>query len=189
MVTGRWVCRFAGQPVKGVIVYFHGSDQNAHVIQDDRKHTDFFDPLLRAGYAVVAADADGNAFGNLASRQDHRQLTAGAKKKYGSAPIFFVAESMGALSALALLGEDTGRQIKGMVGVSPLMGISPTLRSVSFIADAWGGHVPDSADPMGWPPEVFSGRTFRLYVPTEDQVIPASASARPSLTVSVRWRL
>src|SRR5262245_56668004 len=56
----------AGQPVKGLVIYFHGSDQNARVIADDRKHTDLFDPLLRAGYAIVSADADGNAFGNPA---------------------------------------------------------------------------------------------------------------------------
>jgi hypothetical protein len=167
-----------GQPVKGLIVYFHGSDQNAQVTQVDRKHTDFFDPLLRSGYAVVSADAEGNAFGNPASRHDYRQLIAAAQQKYVAEPLFFVAESMGALPASALISEDTGRQVKGMVGISPLMGLPPDTRSVSFIAGPWGGQVPDRADPLSWPPEAFSDRSFRLYAPKDDKVIPANASAR-----------
>jgi alpha-beta hydrolase superfamily lysophospholipase len=167
-----------GQPVKGVVVYFHGSDQNAGFIRDDEKHADFFDPLLRAGVAVVAADADGNAFGNPTSRQDYRSLMAAAQKKYGSERLYFVAESMGALPALALLSEDSGRQIKGMVGISPLMGIPASARSVNFIAGPWGGLVPDRGDPLAWSPQVFADRSFRLYASTDDEVIPADASAQ-----------
>jgi pimeloyl-ACP methyl ester carboxylesterase len=168
----------AGQEVKALVVYFHGSDQNASVIEDDRRHTDFFDPLLRAGYAVVSADANGNAFGNPASREDYRRLTAAAQQKYGAVPIFFVAESMGALAALALISEDTGRQVKGMVGISPLMGLPPDARSVSFIEGPWGGPVPETADPLTWPPESFAGRSFQLYASKKDKVIPANASAQ-----------
>jgi pimeloyl-ACP methyl ester carboxylesterase len=65
---------------------------------------------LRAGYAVVSADANGNAFGNPASREDYRLLIKAALQHYGPKPVLFVAESMGALAALALISEDTGRQ-------------------------------------------------------------------------------
>jgi pimeloyl-ACP methyl ester carboxylesterase len=168
----------AGQTVKGVVVYFHGSDQTARVIKDDRKHTDFFDPILRAGYAVVAADAGGNAFGNPESQDAYRNLIDQARQKYVTGKLFYVAESMGGIAALTLLSEDKERAVKGMVGISPLMGLPPSAQSVSYIAGPWGGTVPPSANPLGWNPIVFSGRQFSLYVPRWDKVIPENASAK-----------
>ena len=166
-------------PIKGLIVYFHGSDQNARFIEYDRRHTDLFDPFLRAGYAVVASDAQGNAYGNFASRQDYRRLIVAAQKKYGEGPLFFVAESMGALAALALLSEDSNRHVVGMVGISPLMGLPPESRTVSYINYVWGNHgIPPIANPLAWQPETFAGRRFRLYAAKDDKVIPPVASAR-----------
>ena len=167
-----------GEQAKAVVVYFHGSDQTARVIRDDEKHRNLFDPLLRAGYAVVAADAGGNAFGNLKSREDYRELIAAARQKYGIVPVFFVAESMGALAALALLRESTDRSIMGLVGISPLVGLPPQARAVNFIADPWNGAVPDSADPMTWPVDAFAHRDFRFYIPDHDRVIPAGATGK-----------
>jgi predicted alpha/beta hydrolase family esterase len=167
-----------GQQIKGLVIYFHGSDQDAHVIEDDRKHTDLFDPALRAGYAVVAANAQGNAFGNPASLEDYRRLIAAAQRKYIAGPIFFVAESMGAIAALSLIKEDMGRQVKGMVGVSPLMGLPDEVRQVNFVAGPWAGHVPETADPLTWAPHLFEGRNFLLYASSEDKVVPANASAQ-----------
>jgi pimeloyl-ACP methyl ester carboxylesterase len=167
----------AGQPVTGIAVYFHGADQSARFIRDSEKHRNVFDPLLRAGLAVVAADAHGNAFGNPESREDYRRLIASARARYGIVPLFFVAESMGALAALALMSEDTQHDVKGMVGISPLMGLPPDIRSVGFIEGPWHREVPDSADPLTWSPEVFAGRSFRLYASQDDTVIPANASA------------
>jgi pimeloyl-ACP methyl ester carboxylesterase len=166
-----------GQPVKGIAVYFHGADQNARVIRDEEKVRNVFDPLLRAGMAVVAADAGGNAYGNPGSREDYRRLIAAARAKYGNVPLYFVAESMGALAALALISEDVQHEVKGMVGISPLMGLPHEVRSVDFIMNAWNGEVPESADPLSWPSEAFAGRSFRLYTSPEDDVIPADASA------------
>jgi pimeloyl-ACP methyl ester carboxylesterase len=166
-----------GQPVKGIVVYFHGADQDARVIRSSEKHRNVFDPLLRAGMAVVAADADGNAFGNPKSRDQYRRLIAAARAKYGRVPLYFVAESMGALAALALISEDTQREVKGMVGISPLMGLPPDIRYVSFIAGPWQEPVPDVGDPLSWPPSAFADRPFRLYASPDDDVIPTNASA------------
>jgi pimeloyl-ACP methyl ester carboxylesterase len=166
-----------GEPIKGIVVYFHGSDQNARIIRDSERHRNVFDPLLRGGLAIVAADAEGDAYGNLASREDYRRLIAAARAKYGQVPLFFVAESMGALAALALINEDTQRDVKGMVGITALMGLPPDIRTVSFIEGPWQGTVPSNADPLSWPPDAFAGRSFRLYTSPDDKVIPPSASA------------
>jgi hypothetical protein len=168
----------SGQPVKGLIVYFHGSDQTARVILDHQKYRDFFDPLLRDGYAVVAADADGNAYGNPESLEDYRRLVTAAQKKYGDQPLFFVSESMGTLAALGLISEDTDRQVKALTGISPLMGLPKDIRSVPFVRGPWAGVIPDSADPLSWPPATLADRSFRLYVASEDKVIPANAGAK-----------
>lgn len=168
----------AEQPVKALVVYFHGSDQTARVIRDDEKHRNLFDPLLRAGYAVVAADAGGNAFGNPDSREDYRRLILAARQKYGLRPVFFVAESMGALAALALLSESADRSVLGMAGISPLVGLPSNARAVNFIAAPWGGSVPDAADPMSWPPGTFAHHTFRFYLPGNDNVVPEGATGK-----------
>lgn len=168
----------AGEPVKALVVYFHGSDQNAQVIRDDEKHAGFFDPMLRAGYAVVAADAQGNAYGNPESRADYRRLITHAEQKYGNVPIFYVAESMGALAALALLGEDTQHRVRGFVGVTPVMALPPQARQLSYIIGPWAGPVPDTADPVTWSRELFAGRDFRLYRSDQDTTVPDIAGAR-----------
>jgi hypothetical protein len=169
----------AGKAMKGVIIYFHGSDQKADVTVTDPKHKDFFQPMLEAGYAVVSADAGGNAFGNLASRQTYRELILSAEGAYRAPTAFFVAESMGALAALALLSEPAGLGAKGMVGISPLMGIPPAGREIAYIVYAWGGQspVPAEADPLSWPPKAFAGRNFDLYYSDTDRVVPPQASA------------
>jgi hypothetical protein len=87
------------------------------------KHKAFFAPLLRAGYVVGSADADGNSYGNPASRGGIPPPIFSAQAKYAVEPLFFVAESIGALPALASVSEDAPSQIKSMVGITPLMGI------------------------------------------------------------------
>lgn len=166
-----------GQRVKGIVVYLHGADQNARVIRDSEKHRNVLDPLLRLGYAIVAADAQGNAYANPASVEDYRRLIVAAKDKYGAVPLYFVAESMGALAALTLIREDSARDIKAMVGISPLMGLPSEVRAVSFVNGPWQGHIPTAADPLSWPPEAFGDRAFRLYTSPEDKIIPENASA------------
>ena len=169
--------RLGDGPVVGIVVYFHGSDQDAQVITTSAKHADFFAPLLQAGYAVVSADAGGNAYGNLPSRNDYRDLVKAAEARYGSSVAVYVAESMGALAALALLRDDVGHRVKGLVGITPLMGLPNYIRATTFIADQWGGDVTDAADPLSWPPNTFAGRDIRLYQAASDHVIPRGATA------------
>jgi alpha-beta hydrolase superfamily lysophospholipase len=148
------------------------------VIHEHPNHRALLEPLVRAGYAVVAAEAGGNAFGNPASLDDYRQLMNAARTKFGAEPMIFVAESMGALPALSLLREDTEHRIRGMVGITPLMGLPANMRTVDFVANAWHGSVPDTADPMQWPPDTFAGRAFQLYQADQDKIIPYGARAR-----------
>jgi hypothetical protein len=169
-------------PIKGVIVYFHGKGQHPDVIYKNPKHRALFAPLLRSGYAVVASEAGGDAFGNPLSLNDYRGLAVAATTKYHAPPKLFVAESMGALASLALLTEDYGWQIRGMVGITPLMGIPAEDRSIDAVKDAWRDGVPPTADPMEWDPKSLEHRAFLLYQADHDEVIPTGATARDFAT-------
>ena len=161
---------------KGIVVFFHGMDQDHREPLSDAKHKELSDSLLGAGYAMVSADAGGNALGNPGSQAAYRKLIADAITAYGSDRIFFLAESMGAVPALILYGDNT-IPVRGMAGVSPLMGIPPSARDISYVAAAWNGNVPDSADGMSWAPDRVVDKRFRLYASPDDTVIPKDAGA------------
>lgn len=165
-----------GAAISGVVVYFHGMDQDAEVTRRDDKHKQLSENLLRAGFAVVSANAGGNAFGNPSSQQAYRELISAAQQKYKTDNVVFVAESMGALPALMLLADPQMAHVDAFAGITPAMGIPVGARSLNFVADAWGGVVPDSADPMSWPPDRLAKKHFRLYVGNQDNVIPPGAT-------------
>lgn len=165
-----------GQPVQGIVVYFHGMDQGAEVTRMDDKHSALTEQLLRAGYAVVSADAEGNAFGNPASQQAYSYLIDSARQRYATDRVVFVAESMGALPALLLWSSLPPGEVTAMAGITPAMGMPVGVRSMDFVLGPWGGAVPESADPMSWPPEALAGDHIRLYVGDNDNVIPPGAT-------------
>lgn len=165
-----------GQPVSGIVVYFHGMDQNAEVTRLDGKHNAMTEQLLRAGYAVISADAEGNAFGNPASQGAYRNLMDTARERYATDRVVFVAESMGALPALLLWSSLPPGEITAMAGITPAMGMPIGVRSMDFVVAPWGGVVPESADPMSWPPEKLAGDRIRLYIASQDNVIPPGAT-------------
>ncbi|ACY20355.1 hypothetical protein Gbro_1045 [Gordonia bronchialis DSM 43247] len=76
------------------------------------------------------------------------------------------------------MAEPAYRNVRSMVGISPLTGIPPTLRGVDFIADAWDGPVPDRADPLSFYPKRFAGKRFRFFYSPADTVVPTGADAR-----------
>jgi len=165
-----------GEPVHGIVVYFHGMDQGAEVTRMDDKHSALTEQLLRAGYAVVSADAEGNAFGNPASQQAYSYLIDSARERYGTDRVVFVAESMGALPALLLWTSLPPGEVTAMAGITPAMGMPIGVRSMDFVIGPWGGAVPESADPMSWLPEKLAGDHIRLYVGDNDNVIPPGAT-------------
>lgn len=166
-----------GVTVTGLVVFFHGMDEDRNETTRDAKHRALTETMLSAGYAVVSADAGGNSFGNPEAQLAYRRLLTDAIASYGTDRVFFVAESMGALPAV-LLYEDSARgTVRGMVGISPMMGIPPDYRSIAYIAQAWGGNVPDDADSLSWPLDRMAGKKFQLLASRDDTVIPADAGS------------
>ena len=55
------------QPIRGVVIYFHGADADEFSITSDEPHRIMTEKLVNAGFAVVSSNASGNAFGCTAS--------------------------------------------------------------------------------------------------------------------------
>ncbi|MEE3851403.1 hypothetical protein VZC37_13740 [Gordonia sp. LSe1-13] len=162
----------------GIVVWFHGMDSDGTEFGHNPKHRHFAEPLLRDGWVVVSASAGGNSFGNEAAMTDYRRLINRARAEYGTRRMLFAGESMGVLPALRLYAEPEFAGIVGLVGVSPLTGLPPTLRGVDFIVDAWDGPVPQSADPLSSKAAVYEQRRMLFFYSTGDTVVPSAAGAR-----------
>ncbi|MCE5292655.1 MAG: alpha/beta hydrolase [Nocardiaceae bacterium] len=168
-----------GNP-KGIVVFFHGFNDTEDVLVDDPLHRDLTEALTARGYAVVASRAYGNAFGNPASRSAYVNLLAFAKHQYGDKPVYVVAESMGAIAALTILGNDIHRQlaVQGLVLVSPAVDIShPPATFRQQIADAFGTSPIGESNPINIPGEQFSAMNIRIYASPEDQIVPPAGQA------------
>ncbi|MET9202547.1 hypothetical protein [Gordonia sp. NPDC003585] len=162
----------------GILVWFHGMDSDGTEFDHDPRQRHFAEPLMRNGWVIVSANAGGNSFGNDAALREYRALIGAARTRYGTTRLQFASESMGTVAALRLMAEPAYRNVNGLIGISPLTGIPPTLRGVDFIEAAWGGTVPDRADPLTFYPQRFAGKRFRFYYSTTDTVVPSGAGAR-----------
>ena len=162
----------------GILVWFHGMDSDGTEFDHDPRQRHFAEPFLRTGWVIASATAGGNSFGKDAALRDYRNLIGVAQTRYRTGHLVFAAESMGAIAALRLMAEPAYRNVRSMVGISPLTGIPPTLRGVDFIADAWDGLVPARADPLSFYPKRFAGKRFRFFYSPADTVVPTGADAR-----------
>ncbi|MFW0786022.1 hypothetical protein AAFP35_16030 [Gordonia sp. CPCC 206044] len=162
----------------GIVVWFHGMDSDGTEFEHDPRHRHFAEPFLRSGWVIASASAGGNSFGNDAAITDYRRLISAAKTEYKTTRLLFASESMGSVAALRLYAAPEFAHIEGLVGISPLTGIPPTLRGVDFIASAWNGFVPQRADPLSSKAPVYENRRFLFFYSTGDSVVPAGAGSR-----------
>ncbi|MFW0795261.1 hypothetical protein AAFP30_15715 [Gordonia sp. CPCC 205515] len=166
-----------GSPT-GVVIWFHGMDSDGTEFGHDPRHRHFAEPFLRDGWVIASASAGGNSFGNDGAMADYRRLIAAATHRYRIPRMLFASESMGTVAALRLYREKEFAHIDGLVGISPLTGLPATLRGVDFIADAWGGTVPQRADPLSATQSGYADRRFLFFYSMGDTVVPAAAGAR-----------
>ncbi|MDY6808602.1 MAG: hypothetical protein SW127_06240 [Actinomycetota bacterium] len=162
----------------GIVVWFHGMDSDGTEFTHNPKHRHFAEPFLRSGWVVVSASAGGNSFGNDAAMSAYRTLINRSRAEFGTRRLLFAGESMGVLPALRLYAEPEFAGIDGLVGVSPLTGLPPTMRGVDFIVEAWEGTVPQRADPLSEPASAYEHRRMLFFYSTADTVVPSAAGAR-----------
>ncbi|MET0896530.1 MAG: alpha/beta hydrolase [Mycobacterium sp.] len=162
-----------------IAVYFHGLDSDEKVLLDDA-HRGLVDTLVNNGYAVVASNAGGNVFGNAGSQSDYVELIRFAQEHYGGPlPVYFIAESMGAIAASNIYAEVPELDVLGMVGISPALDFENTREDFRpAIAAAYAPDSPDRMDPLNLAPEALAGKHFRFWASDSDTVVPAALNAQ-----------
>ncbi|WP_161600613.1 alpha/beta hydrolase [Mycolicibacterium hodleri] len=166
-----------GATPKALVVYFHGLDADENVLIDDR-HKEFIDRLLNSGYAVVASNARGNAFGNLESRHDYQELVRVGRSLYDVSKVYLVAESMGAIAAVDILAETNDPEIQRLVAISPFL----DFRS----APPWGASAIDAAypddtmmqsNPIDLAPDRLTGKQLMFFASDGDTLVSTAENA------------
>jgi pimeloyl-ACP methyl ester carboxylesterase len=96
----RTAIAFPRQPTKKVVVFLHGTDDDANSAMD------YFHAgatrLLEHGYAYATSTAHGDAWGNDAARDDYADLVAALRAR-GLTRVYVLAASMGGLDGLRLV--------------------------------------------------------------------------------------
>ncbi|CAN5341877.1 hypothetical protein BH11ACT7_BH11ACT7_16200 [soil metagenome] len=161
-----------------IAVYFHGLDNNEKVIIDDA-HRELVDTLVNAGFAVVAGNAGGNVFGNAGSQSDYVELIRFAQEHYGGPlPVYFIAESMGAVAAANIYAKVPEVNALGMVGISPALDIENVQEPLRpAVAAAYAPKSPETMNPLSLPPELLEGKHFRFWASDGDTTVPAQLNA------------
>lgn len=163
-----------------VVIYMHGSGENAESIFRDPAKQEIFRTLLRAGYALAADDAHGDNWGNPASERDALNLVAAVLRR-GFRDVYVIALSMGGFNGFQLLG---AVPIKAWAGIFPAcdlasvyaVGLYPGqirsaygVRSGGSARAALRDRSPVAVDP---PP----GLPMRFWASPDDRVIPKRAN-------------
>jgi hypothetical protein len=165
-----------GIMIRGIVVYFHGVDQDEFSLSSDPPHKDMTKSLVDAGFAVVSSKAGGNAFSDAATVHNYRELGSMAMQHYGIEDIYFLAESLGAVPAFNLLAGDY-TPVRGIAAINPVVNISSA-------ADAWPALAEQPSDtsaavinPMDLAPPLLQGKNIRFYVSKDDSVVQPSDNA------------
>jgi acetyl esterase/lipase len=168
------------QPIRGVVIYFHGADADEFSITSDEPHRIMTEKLVNAGFAVVSSNASGNAFGNPQSQRNYRELANMAILRYRVENVFFLAESMGAVAAVNLMVLDGKRRIRGLAAINPAMDLATSTPPYApLVAKSYNDRPTlDLTNPMNVPPNALAGMRFRLYVSNDDEVVPASTNGQ-----------
>lgn len=161
-----------------IAVYFHGLDNNEKVLIDD-SHRELVDTLVNAGFAVVASNAGGNVFGNAGSQSDYLELIQFAQEHYGGPlPMYFIAESMGAIAAVNIYAKESDVDVLGMAGISPALDFRAAAQGFQpAIAAAYTDASPEDMNPLDLSPELLEGKHFRFWASDADTTVTARQNA------------
>jgi hypothetical protein len=167
-----------------LVIFFHGLDTDDYVLTGDEVHKRLTDQLVYAGFAVVASRAGGNAYGNAASQHNYRELARVAVKHYKVADVYLLAESMGTVAAVNLLGtsnllgsSETFR-IRGLAAISPVLDLnSAPPGHQADIAKRYRDESLDSVNPMKLPLDSLRGKNMRFYVSHDDSLAATEENA------------
>jgi alpha-beta hydrolase superfamily lysophospholipase len=86
----------------GLVVFLHGWGQTRWSLLSRRQEASVAHAVSEAGFTILAADADGEAWGDARSVADYRRLIEQTQRRYGLRDVFLMGESMGGLATMQL---------------------------------------------------------------------------------------
>jgi len=162
---------------RGIVVLFHGQDEDEYVLTADTVHTAMTQKLVDAGFAVVASHAGGNAFTAVATVRNYRELASVAMQHYRIENIYFLAVSTGAVAAVNLLAAGY-TPVRGMAAISPVLDVHHTAGwPASFATGYPPAGAAESANPVDLPAGTLAGTNMRFYVVDTDPVARTDVNA------------
>ena len=168
-----------GVEPRGVVVYFHGLDKDQDILTADDAHEHLTNALTSAGFAVVAGNAGGNAFGNQVSQDQYADIAKLASERYKVQNVFFLAESMGTLAAVNMMARALTSRVRGLAAISPALNLESTPPAYqAAVAEAYPEQSFADANPMNLPAESFQGKHFRFYVTPQDAIVSTKNNAK-----------
>ncbi|MCW2815808.1 MAG: Alpha/beta hydrolase family protein [Nocardioides sp.] len=154
---------------RGLAIYFHGQGNGV----DDRADGAWLGALLRSGWAVAASAFHDESWGNEASTRDVELLTEWAEDQTGVETSLWVSGSMGgAVSLNAMVHGAEPPQC--WYGVKPAIALTEMDRVVGarrFIAEAYGGPVPDDRNPVRNMDQLPEDVRYRVVASPEDELV------------------
>lgn len=154
---------------RGLAIYFHGQGGSVN----DRVDGPWLGALLRDGWAVASSAFHDESWGNEASTQDVVNLTEWAEDKTGVETELWVSGSMGgAVSLNAMLHGATPPPC--WYGVKPAIALTEMDRVAGarrYIADAYGGPVPEDRNPVRNIDSLPEDVRYRVVASPEDELV------------------
>ncbi|SFT69619.1 hypothetical protein SAMN05660657_02471 [Geodermatophilus amargosae] len=165
------------RPNGRLVLYAHGYGADLAALLDDEAIGGVAQGLVAAGYAVAAADAEGDAWGSAASVEAHAALAATARQLTGTGETFLVAESMGGLAAAQLVTGDRIEGLRAYAGIAPLCDLGSVYGDFpESVEAAYGADVDEALgrlSPVRLEPRV----PVRLWASGEDTVVARDRNA------------
>lgn len=163
---------------RGVVIFFHGLDNQEYSLIADEPHKKLTDKLVNAGFAVIASKAGGNAYGNPASQRNYRELARQAVEHYRVENVFLLAESMGAIAAANLLASGDPPKVLGLAAISPVLNLAnPPSEHQEAVELSFPDQSVESVNPINLPAQEFQGKRMRIYASPEDSLVTSDVNA------------
>ncbi|HEX7824107.1 MAG TPA: alpha/beta hydrolase [Mycobacterium sp.] len=163
--------------VHGIVVFFHGVDQDEFTVTNDPHYSSLTTKLIEAGYAIVSSRAGGNEFTDPARVNNYRQLASVAMQHYRIQNVFLLADSMGAIPAVSLMASDY-TPIRGLAAINPALDVtSATPQWPTFREEYPPNSVEQSLNPSALPVDSLAHANMRFYVSKGDAVVSPTANA------------
>ncbi|KIQ15347.1 alpha/beta hydrolase family protein [Rhodococcus sp. MEB064] len=187
-----WPKNYDSRRPAPAILFCHGTGRVGGVTFDDVETRGYWQGLVDAGYIVMSADAQANAWGNPLSVTDYEDLGNYAWNHLAVSGFLVLSQSMGGMPGLNLLRKRVLPGVFGWYGTAPVCNLkaeydltfADQIKTAYGIAADGSDYAAKTAghDPMLAAPEEFGGLPMRSMSYDSDAVVPPQTNVIQLLT-------